>query len=330
MNQNLIDAIVDITGQEEAYVQEKISTFAVDDVYAMMDMVRKNDVDEIKARFEPVTEAVSNPSSFDVIVKVDGEHNKDGLLDWLDDHSITYAFRPNDVIVIKGASQAKEIQIKQGIDSLAKADSIKILNDSMKPKKPTTVPKPRDPMAKALSLGQYQAKVEPGKKEKLEKRERKHKKSYVEAIDMSDIESPILEEGVMGMTQMDSMLPRLLQLAGCPGGEEVNTPLVSIDTTSNPDAVTMSIDTDFDSVPQLEFDPEVEEIMGVQEPEATDPLIPPMETGALTSIQVIRDSFARIESNVSEIKVGEFAEVRSMLSDLMSKIDRMGNNITGK
>jgi hypothetical protein len=33
---------------------------------------------------------------------------------------------------------------------------------------------------------------------------------------------------------------------------------------------------------------------------------------------------------VSEIKVGEFAEVRALLSDLMSKIDRMGNHITGK
>jgi hypothetical protein len=327
MNQNLIDAIVAITGQEEAYVQEKISTFAVDDVYALMDMVRKNEVDEIKARFEPVTEAVSKPSSFDVIVKVDGEGNKDGLLDWLDDHSITYAFRPNDVIVIKSPSQAKEIQIKQGIDALDKADSIKILNDSMKPTKTTgNLPKPRDPMAKALSLGQYQPKVEPSKKEKLEKRERKHKGKFAETIDMSDIDAPILEEGVLGMTQMDSMLPRLLQLAGCPAGEEVPSPLVSIDTTSNPDAVTMSIDTDFDSVPQLEYDPEVETTLPL-EVTADEPLVSGSVT---TNIQVIRDAFASIESNVAEIKVGEFAEVRSMLSDLMSKIDRMGNNITGK
>lgn len=329
MNQNLIDAIVKITGQEEAYVQEKISTMAVDDVYALMDMVRKNDVAEVKARFEPVTEAISNPSSFDVVVKVDGEQNKDGLLDWLDDHSITYAFRPNDVIVIKSPSQAKEIQIKQGIDAMQNADSIKILNDSMKTPKSMTVPKPRDPMAKSLSLGQYQHKVEPGKKEKLEKRERKHKGKFAESIDMSDIDLPVLEEGVLGMTQMDSMLPRLLQLAGCPGGEEVASPLVTIDQTANPDAVTMTIDTDFDSeAPQLEYDPEVEQTVEL-EPEV-DPLVPPMEVGALTSIQVIRDSFARIESNVSEIKVGEFAEVRAMLSDLMSKIDRMGNNITGK
>lgn len=330
MNQNLIDAIVAISGQEEAYVQEKISTMAVDDVYALMDMVRKNDVAEIKARFEPVTEAVANPSSFDVIVKVNGEQNKDGLLDWLDDNSITYAFRPNDVIVIKGASQAKEIQIKQGIDSLEQADSIKILNDSMKPKLPTTLPKPRDPMAKALSLGQYQAKVEPSKKEKLEKRDRKHKKGYMEAINMDDIETPILEEGVLGMTQMDSMLPRLLQLAGVPGEEEVSSPMVSIDTTSNPDAVTMSIDTDFDSVPQLEFDPEVDTTLSLDEPVDLTKTEEPMPDSVFTNIQVIRDAFSAIECNISEIKVGEFAEVRSMLSDLMSKIDRMGNNITGK
>jgi hypothetical protein len=324
MNQNLIDAIVSITGQEEAYVQEKISTLELNDVYAIMDMVRKKQVDEIKARFEPVKESVANPSSYDVIVKVNGETNKDGLLDWLDDNSITYAHRPNDVIVIKGTSQAKEIQIKQGIDSLDKADSIKILNDSMKPKTPTTVPKPRDPMAKALSLGQYQAKVVPGKKEKLEKRERKHKTDYMEAIDMSDVDSPILEEGVMGMTQMDSMLPRLLQLAGCPSDENTS-PLVSIDTTTNPDAVTMSIDTDFDSVPQLDLNPELTPEL---EPAMSDE---PMVTGSISSnIQTIRDSFATINSNVSEIKVGEFAEVRALLSDLMSKIDRMGNHITGK
>lgn len=321
MNQNLIDSIVAITGQEEAYVQEKLSTFALDDITELMDLVRNKNVEEIKARISPVQESAARPSSaYDVIVKVTGEQNKDGLLDWLDDNSITYAHRPNDVIVIKGASAAKEIEIKQGIGSLAKADSIKILNDSMKPTKAPTAPKPRDPMAKALGFGQYQHKVEPSKKEKLAKADSKHKKGYLEAVDMSDIDVDLIEEGVMGMTQMDSMLPRLLQLAGMPG-DEMSMPSINVDTTSHPDAVTMSIETGIDAVPQLEFDPTIDAVASI-EPEAG--------VSGLTSIQVIRDSFARITSNISEIRVGEFAEVRNMLSDLMSQIDRMGNNISGK
>lgn len=373
MNQNLIDSIVAITGQEEAYVQEKLSTFQVDDLYELMDLVRNKQESEIVARIgaadpelepeapeqevpepdeqqtepeEPapvapdaVPESVAKPSSFDVIVKM-GQRSKDGLLDWLDDHSITYAHRPNDIIIIKSANQAKETEIKQEIDLMkAKDDSIKILNDSMKPTKKDGLPKPRDPMAKALSLGQYQPKIEPSKQEKLEKKDRKHKKGYLgDAIDMSDIEVGHIAEGVMGMTQMDSMLPRMLQLAGMQSDTSMS-PLVSIDTTSNPDVVTMSINTDSQEVPQLEFDPEVTsnfdtvndvEFDDLVLDDEIDPLAPLMSSDGLTSIQVMRNSFSAIGANLSEIRVGEFSEVRNMLSDLMSQIDRMGNNISGK
>jgi hypothetical protein len=162
-------------------------------------------------------------------------------------------------------------------------------------------------MAKALALPQYQPKVTPSKKGIQDKADRKHKgrKDYMESV---------IEESVMGMTQMDSMLPRLLTLAGLPVEDEATIVPQEFDEP-------VTISSDYDEVQmdcEAPMDVEVEE------------LPPTVSESGSGTMQVIRDSFKSISGNLSEIKVSEFAEVRTMLADLMSQIDRMGNSITGK
>ena len=304
MDQSLIDAVVKMTGLEPDAVQERLSSLPLDDVMRIFDFVRNQDTSEVKSIMAESTDR--SASNHDVIVQIKSFSDHDGLLAWLDDRSIGYKLHPSDVIQIKNPSAAAEIRVKQQLDDMSAAapNSIQILKDHMA-KQPTkgSLPKPRDPMAKALALPQYQPKSTPTKKGILAKQESKHKGKFDEADEFDLGLSEIIEEGVMGMTTMPNMLPRLLTLAGLPSEEdELAT-----------DDVVMTATNDFDSTP-------VDDVID------TDPII----NDYSSNMALIRNAFKDINSNLSDVKVSEFAEVRNLLSDLMSSMDRMANTITNK
>jgi DNA polymerase III gamma/tau subunit len=189
------------------------------------------------------------------------------------------------------------------------------------------VPKPRDPMAKALALPQYQPKTTPSKKGQLDKALRKHKGRDVQESLNVDTDAELVEESVMGMTQMDSMLPRLLTLAGCPPMDDQETNQIEIvqpqdQSTAWAPAAMDNLDAEWDEL-ETELDPTNAPVTVTELPPA------PVNPGT-ANIQMIRDSFNSIRTNLPDIKVSEFAELRAMMADLMSQIDRMGNHISGK
>lgn len=325
MNQSLIDAIVKITGKPEEEVQTKLADVQIDDIYKLMDLVRTGDKASIIDFIDPIRESAHfrrTNEDFGYTAKFKTQNAKDELIDWLEDQNINYTNRINNVTVVDCPDRDTAYRLSRKVNQLrASVDTnLTTFKDmASKPTKPSTqVPKPRDPMAKALALPQYQPKVTPSKRGIEDKADRKHKgkKDYMEAFDRD-----LVEEGVMGMTTMTSMLPRLLTLAGRPPMEdEAELPIIqSDDEISILPANEMEFSTpDFSQALDLE-----------QAPMDATPITSGSAT-QLTNIQVIRDAFEVVRSNLPEIKVSEFAEVRAMMADLMSQIDRMGNTISGK
>lgn len=295
MNKNLIDSIVKITGKEETEIEDTLELISVDDMYNLIDLVRNNNERDIKSMFESFTTPIQYQSkSFDIIVKIRDHITKDGLLDWLDDNSIGYMLHPSDVIVIKNTNQDGEIKVKQELDSLDRSgdhSKIQMLTDGVDDNR---IPKPRDPMAKALMLPQYQLKVTPNKIEKQNKMDRKHMNKFVEGKGKPEI----VGEGIMGMTNMTSMLPRLMTLAG----------------------MTKADDTGVNAIPSS---------IPVISPDITDNYISPSDAtlDETENIKIIRDAFDQVISQMADIRISEFQEVRDLMSNLMSHIDRMANSI---
>lgn len=327
MDQSLIDAIVKITGKPEEEVQTKLADVQIDDIYKLMDLVRTGDKASIIDFIDPIRESAHfrrTNEDFGYTAKFKTQNAKDELIDWLEDQNINYTNRINNVTVVDCPDRStayrlscKVNQIRASIDT-----NLQIFKDmASKPTKPgTQVPKPRDPMAKALALPQYQPKVTPSKRGIEDKADRKHKgkNGYMEALDS---DRDLVEEGVMGMTTMNSMLPRLLTLAGRPPMEdEVDLPIIQSDDEIS---ILPASGIEFkapDLSSQFDFEPTSMDATPVGTGSATQ----------LTNIQTIRDAFEVVRSNLPEIKVSEFAEVRAMMADLMSQIDRMGNTISGK
>lgn len=310
MDQSLIDSIVKLTGKKEEEVQAKLANVPIDDIYKLMDLLRNGDKASVIDFIDPIQESTyfrRTNESLEYTAKFKTLTATEQLIDWLEDNNIPYTNRLNNVIVVDSPDRetayklsVKVTQLKASVDT-----NLQTFTDmAKKPLKPgTPLPPPRNPIAKALALPQNQPKTTPNKKTYQEKGARKHK-------GRDEYNESVIEEGVMGMTGMDSMLPRLLTLAGRPPMDD------AIEIEVIPDAEVME-----PTVTQIPFDDvEVEEM-----PEETfdDELTLPV-------MDQIRNSFKCIQSGISDIKVSEFAEVRTMLADLMSQIDRMGNTITGK
>lgn len=312
MNKNLINTIVGMTGKDEPFVQEKLATLSVNEIYKLMDFVRNNKEDEVLSMIGESTDDFAG-KSFDVVVKVNDHISKDGLLDWLDDHSIGYMLHPSDVVIIKNTSRANEIKVKHELAAMRQnsPNTIQILKDSMSKLTTGKMPKPRNPVAKALALPQYRQKVTPTKKEIQDKMDSKHPNKFFED------ETELVAEGVMGMTTMTSMLPRLLTLAGCAPYDETST---VDELPRSDDAITLTATGDCNIADdEINYDMIADDDISDSEAEIT-----------ASHIQVIRDSFEQVRLNIRDIKLSEFSEVRSLLSDLMSHIDRIANNITNK
>ena len=319
MNQTLVDAIVKLTGKPEDEVQEKLASVPIDDLYKLMDLVRKGDNASVIDFIDPITESAyfkrTTNEGLRYAAKFENQVAVDGLVDWLEAEKIDYTFRNSNIVVVDCPDRefayrlsCKAMSIKNTLDN-----PFQKVTDMADNKKITgKLPKPRDPMAKALALPQYQPKVTPSKKGQLDKALRKHKgRNDVNEALNDDVE--VIEEGVMGMTQMDSMLPRLLTLAGCPPIEDA--PMADVQPRWETTALD-NLDAEWDEVNTL-----IPENPPIQDA--------PVSTGS-ANIQGVRDAFNNIRANLPEIKVSEFAEVRAMMADLMSQIDRMGNHISGK
>jgi hypothetical protein len=327
MNQTLIDAIVKITGKPEEEVQTKLADVQLDDIYKLMDLVRTGDKASIIDFIDPIKESMyfrRTNEDLEYTAKFKNQNAKDELIDWLEDQNINYTNRINNVTVVDCPDRDTAYRLSRKVNQIrASIDTnLQTFKDmATKPPKPgTQLPKPRDPMAKALALPQYQPKVTPSKRGIEDKADRKHKgkKDYMEAF---DLDRDLVEEGVMGMTTMNSMLPRLLTLAGRPPMEdEAELPIIQSDDEIGilPASEIEFNQPAFDEI--LDFEPTVMDATPVGSGSATQ----------ITNIQSVRDAFENVRANLPEIKVSEFAEVRSMMADLMSQIDRMGNTISGK
>ena len=330
MNQTLVDAIIKLTGKPEDEVQEKLASVPIDDLYKLMDLVRKGDKASIVDFIDPITESAyfkrTTNEGLRYAAKFNNQTAVDGLVDWLEAEKVDYNFRNSNIVVIDCPDRefayrlsCKATSIKNTLDN-----PLQTVKDMADNKKITgTVPKPRDPMAKALALPQYQPKVTPSKKGQLDKALRKHKGRDMNEALAPSADAELVEEGVIGMTQMDSMLPRLLTLAGCPPVEDVPANDVAV---VEPEWETTALDNL--SAEWDELDAQIPQ--ATVEPTIDATIEPAVSSTPLTNIQVIRDAFEHIRTNMPEIKVSEFAEVRTMMADLMSQIDRMGNNISGK
>jgi hypothetical protein len=321
MDKSLIDSIVKLTGKTEDEVQEKLANIPIDDIYKLNDLVRQGDKASIIDFIDPIRESAyfrKTNEGLEYTAKFKTQTAKDQLVDWLEDENIPYTNRLNNVIVVDCADRDVAYKLSRKVTQLrASVDTnLQTFKDmAQKPPKPgTPVPKPRDPMAKALALPQYQPKATPSKKGIQDKAERKHKgrTDYTEHL---DLDADLIEEGVMGMTGMDSMLPRLLTLAGRPPMEdEMDMPIIQCD-----DDMTISsvVDVPLNDVEVQEIPEPVNHDISNSLPE-------------WATMEHIRMSFKQIQAGLGDIKVSEFAEVRNLMADLMSQIDRMGNSITGK
>jgi hypothetical protein len=306
MDQSLIDKIMAITGQEEEAVAEFLGNSSMDEMYQLIDANRKGD----DASIEPLVASL--------IIKADPE---------------------------KEPEKEPQPEVKE---AMKKPDT----------KLTVELPKLRDPMARELAKGQYQPKATPNKKEQLARMDRKHRSNRVDDS-FSSTSEPVVE-GVLGMSSMP-YIKKMLTLAGRPAEEhDIKKAmedfmgsfgdyrgLAALDSQRSAGAMAAGpLDGVLADFPDLEqdqdaFDAEldamdvVQDVADVEEfdtmayADAFTDNTPPPET-ELTNIEAVRNAFATINNNVRDIKVSEFTEVRQLLSDLMSSLDRIGNNITGK
>lgn len=313
MNQTLIDAIVKLTGKTEEEVQTKLSAIQIDDIYKLMDLVRKGDKASIIDFIDPITESAyfkrTTNEDLRYAAKFSNQIAIDGLVDWLDAENVKYNFRNNDIVVVDCPNRdfayrlsCKAMAIKATLDN--PHQTFKDMADN---KNPGKVPKPRDPMAKALALPQYQPKVTPSKKGQLDKAVRKHK-GRDDAMEATHDEDDVMTEGVMGMVGMGSMIPRLLTLAGRPPQDEFET--------SYDDVPFAEPEMQYDAPEVAQYNDEMSAIT--------------METPGGSPIINIRCGFETILGNINDIKVSEFNELRKLVGDLQSAIDLLGNDISGK
>lgn len=299
MEQGFIDKIKELTGKDDEAVNSFLETLSLDDMYALIDAGRKDTLDQMADILEPLTSA-PDPEPQPAPEQP--------------------AEQPTEE---PAATQEPQADDNQGFE----APEQPTVDEAMKDKKTTIkvpVQKPRDPMARELTKGQYQPKVTPGKREILDRRDRKHRAKTEESV----------MEGVIGMTMMPN-IKKTLELAGRPaddatiqramedfmgdfgefGGLSINDLAVPTGTAIKPGLISA-----FDAPPEEdEFDHAIDTLSQ----QATD--LP----SASQAYAAIRQSVEVLKASLPDIRVAEFQAVKQLISELTSAIDLLGNGVKG-
>lgn len=336
---NIIDKIAELTGQDVDTIESAMDNVPISNLYDLIDAAQKNDTQSVNAIINPLLQTMATTDA-------DGSQTQEPV----DDQQTQSAPQADDQTdqteqtADNGEDQSQDQEQEETDDQEPATESVfnqnfmgrlkkEAMGDKDKNKVSGSIPKPRDPMAKALSLPQYQSKKTPSKKGLVDKAENKHKKDPKHLMDAQ----AKLDEGVLGMFDMQN-LNRLRELAGMSDGIkfiDLNDPkpeVINLGSTLGlpdyEDSVMAQGPVDYTDELNSEID-----ALGLNdvevEPEETDPL-PDFSYGNFTNIQVLRNSFEDISSQLPYIQIGDFREVREMLADLTSKIDRMCNLVTGK
>jgi hypothetical protein len=198
------------------------------------------------------------------------------------------------------------------------------------------LPKPRDPMARELAKGQYQPKVTPNKKETLARQDRKHKGRVDDSFAAPGDQ---VLEGVMGMSAMPS-IKKMLTLAGRPAEEDdikqamedfmgdfsdlsgltiqdITTPVGTTIPAGPLDEPVVDAPADAE---QFTFDQETDSLVANLAGVAR-------ATGSTPAYANIRSSVESIKTQLHDIKITEFSEVKGLIGELQSMLDTLGNQV---
>jgi len=181
MQSNLIDDISKLTGDDASGIQDTISKLSLDELYQLMDLVSNNDILGVKQVLDAYTpeSVATTPATESINLAIVCKKTKiyEAVLEWLEDNSIPHTFRPGNTLIVSCQNNAQaDYLVKMVEDASARKPKKEVTEDktmSDKIKVPGT--KPRDPMARELTKGQYQPKVTPNKKARLAKMDSKHK-----------------------------------------------------------------------------------------------------------------------------------------------------------
>jgi hypothetical protein len=181
MQSNLIDDINKLTGDEPSSIQDTLGKLSLDELYQLMDMVNTNDVLGVKhmlnAYKEPAADSATT-ESIDLAIVCKKPNLYETVLNWLEENSIPHSFRPGNTIIVSCQNNAQADYLVGLVESAGTPKKKKEVKEDKTMSDKIKVPaskKPRNPMARELAKGQYQPKVTPNKKAKLEKQQTKHK-----------------------------------------------------------------------------------------------------------------------------------------------------------
>jgi hypothetical protein len=181
MQTNLIDDINKLTGDEPSSIQDTLGKLSLDELYQLMDMVSTNNVLGVKQMLSAYTQLAvdSTTESIDLAIVCKKPNLYETVLDWLEENSIPHSFRPGNTLIVSCQNKAQADYLVGLVESAGtpKKEVKDVTEDktmSDKIKVPASK-KPRNPMARELTKGQYQPKVTPNKKAKLDKQQTKHK-----------------------------------------------------------------------------------------------------------------------------------------------------------
>lgn len=309
MDQGLIDKIKQLTGKEDEQVTSFLDGLSLDDIYTLIDSDRRGDDAKMMSVLAPLKQQDVVPPTQDQMPQEPQQ-----------------------------PEQPESPETNVSTDDGKRTDDVE---EAMKDKHLTPikveVPKPRDTEAKELATNPlFRPKKEPSKKERILRKETKHKGRGFDPF----IGEGVLEEGVMGFSAMPA-IKKMLTLAGRPEPSDAEVAKAMEDFMgqfADHDLGKFGDDCDLrisdiatpvgTSIPTGPLDGALAALGGDFDAEID--AVSVEASGALTNIQNIRNAFQIIASNLPEVKVSEFAEVRELLADLMSRLDRMANNITGK
>lgn len=256
MNKDLVQKLVDLTGDEVDVVSERLDGLTIDQLYNIIDAFNKGD-----------TEAALS----------------------------TYSFN-------------------------------ELEEDMSKGKQTGRMPKPRDPMAKALALPQYKAQSTPSKKGMIDKLDRKHKGNKGDdSFGSSPFESAVMESGSL-FSQIPS-ITRLLALAGRPEGDS-ESKMEDVFATQRDSAMDFSkygihkVPVGTKLVPGL-VNVSTDAVIELPEfPELDDTAI------YTEAYKGIRDAVEQIKVRLPDVKVTEMAAIKKLISQLSSDFDQLLNGIS--
>lgn len=263
-----------------------------------------------------------NPEIVDKLVELTGKP-QDEIADLVDNLTIDQMYA-----IIDASSKQDDAKLLDLFNQLTKVEETMGKKTTVKGK----LPKPRDPIAKALALPQNQPKRTPNKKESLAKMDRKHKgRTGGDAGASFSMESVVTEGVVSAIPE----LQRMLALAGRPSeGNAINKTMedmFDIKVSDLPDFGRFGVDT----VPLgLKLTPGV---VNMDEPEDLEDLIvDPVDTTDNTTVdEPESEEFAWIRANLESIgerldgvTVSELVKVKELIAELNSRFDKLRNQVS--